>query len=63
MRPPLPATVPCWLKPGSIFGLFCGNDVYRAFAYANHSIHASPLSAVMLAETSHASRFGWQPDG
>ena len=36
------------------------NDVYQAFAYANHTTHPSPLSALMLADTSVASRFHWQ---
>src|SRR2546423_4261920 len=39
------------------------NDVYQAFACANHTTHPSPLSALMLADTSVASRFHWQPYG
>ena len=47
---PVPAVLPFWPKPVSIFGLFIHNDVYQEFACANHTIHPGPLSAVMLAE-------------
>jgi hypothetical protein len=36
------------------------NGVYQAFACANHTTHPSPLSALMLADTSVASQFHWQ---
>ena len=36
------ATVPFWLKPVSLFGLLCYNDVYQEFASANHAEDPGP---------------------
>jgi hypothetical protein len=39
------------------------NGVYQVFAYANLTTDPSPVSALMLADPSLASRFHWQPCG
>ncbi len=49
-----------WLKLVSIFSLLSSNDIYQAFTCVNHTTHPSPQSALMLADTSVASRFRCQ---
>jgi len=48
----VPATVPFWPKPGSTFWLVFFDDVSRAFPWVRPPIHPSPVSVVVLTDTS-----------